>query len=119
MGSLNWTVCIQVLDPNSLVPNDTRLRKTKTIFRHDGARPRRAMFITRTFATANDATTEFASVGRCSLQNAKETPLHADKPHGGEELDAGGGSGCEHSSTETSSAVGGRTFPLRNPALNS
>jgi hypothetical protein len=30
------------------------------------------------------ATTEFASVERCSRENAWETPLHADKPHGGE-----------------------------------
>jgi hypothetical protein len=30
------------------------------------------------------ATTELASVERCSRENALETPLHADKPHGGE-----------------------------------
>ena len=93
-------------------PNGTRLRTAEAIFRHGGACPRRAMFTTRNAGQRRlHATTELASVGRCSRENAWETPLHAGKPRGGETQELRPRSGFEHSSTEASSVVGGGKQP--------
>ena len=63
------------------VSNGTRLRTIWTISRHGGACPRRAMFNTRTCPNAPLTPPRSSPPwGDVSL----ETPLHADKPHGGE-----------------------------------
>jgi len=62
-----------------------------------------------------DATTELVSVERCYPNNRVETLLHAGKPHGGDVPQFCDLSGMEHSSTETSSVLGGCTHETAEP----
>ena len=87
--------------------NGTRLRVASTICRHVGARPRRAMFITRT--PVNHVLTP-----RRSLSPSSDVPLKTFWKHRSTLASSVVTkrkpmlhSGCEHFSTEASSAVGG------------
>jgi hypothetical protein len=68
-GEPEWC---EVKDPRGDFPPRRGLPPSSDV-RHQNATQRR-----------RHATTELASLGRCSRENALETPLHADKPHGGE-----------------------------------
>ena len=95
------------------VSNGTRIRTPRVIFRHGGACPRRAMFATRTppndVATPPRSSPPWSDVPgktlwkhrstRTSRMVARGRPM----PH----------SGCEHSSTEASSVVGGASLSQR------
>ena len=99
--------------PTPASRNGARLRKPGVIFRHGGACPRRAMFATRTppndVATPPRSSPPWSDVPgkthwkhrstRTSRMVARGRPM----PH----------SGCEHSSTEASSVVGGASLSQR------
>ena len=80
-----------------------------------GLAPVERCSLPKTHRVDPDATTELVAVERCFPNNRVETPLHAGKPHGGDAPEFCDLSGMEHSSTETSSVVGGCTHETAEP----